>query len=392
MKKSIAGNILLLVVVMALTVVITEALLMVLGISHPRLVQRDDNVGTAYRPGIAFIQKDEGEAHIKINPEGFRDKEREIQKPLNTIRIAVVGDSYTDAFSVPVEMRYTEILENEINNNCNALGGRKVEVLNFGMSGYGTAQELQVLRHKVWKYSPDLVILGFLPYNDVRNNSRALEKNDGIPYFLYKDEKLELDADFRDSPSHHQTWQKVVGYKIVDNSRVAQVLYRINVLVKDYFLTQEQGRVKKKDTPLEVGLDDSVFYPPKDAVWEDAWRVTEGIISLMSKEVSGHGAGFLLVTLTQGTVVHPDESVWREFQSKLGVKNLNYPQQRMSAFALRQGIDILNLVEPFRKYARDNQVYLHGFENTELGKGHWNIEGNQLAGKMIAEKVCSGFY
>ncbi|MCU7922206.1 MAG: SGNH/GDSL hydrolase family protein [Candidatus Thiodiazotropha sp. (ex Dulcina madagascariensis)] len=391
MKKNTAGNIILLVVVLVVTLVITELLLMALGISHPRLVQRDDNVGTAYRPGIEFFQKDEGEAWIKINAEGFRDKERELDKPHNTIRIAVVGDSYTDAFSVPIETRYTEILESELNNHCNALAGRKVEVLNFGMSGYGTVQELQTLRHKVWKYSPDWVVLGFLPYNDVRNNVRALEKNDGIPYFLYKDEKLELDASFRDSPSHHQTWQKVLGYKIIDNSRLAQVLYRINILVKDYFLAREQGRAKKKDTPLEVGLDDSIFHPPKDSVWKNAWQVTEGVIALMDKEVSDHGARFLLVTLTQGTVVHPDVSVRQAFQSKLGVESLHYPQQRMSAFASRQGIDILNLLESFQSYARDNQVYLHGFENTKLGKGHWNVEGNILAGKMIAEKVCSRF-
>ncbi len=57
------------------------------------------------------------------------------------------------------------------------------EIINFGVSGYGTAQELQILRHRVWDYSPDMIILAFLTGNDVRNNSRALQRDDRMPYY-----------------------------------------------------------------------------------------------------------------------------------------------------------------------------------------------------------------
>ena len=39
--------------------------------------------------------------------------------------------------------------------------GKQVEVINFGVSGYGTAQELLTLRQKVWDFSPDIVVLAF---------------------------------------------------------------------------------------------------------------------------------------------------------------------------------------------------------------------------------------
>jgi hypothetical protein len=29
-------------------------------------------------------------------------------------------------------------------------------------------------------------------------------------------------------------------------------------------------------------------------------------------------------------------------------------------------------------------VFLHGFENTELGWGHWNAQGHRLAAALIA--------
>ena len=41
------------------------------------------------------------------------------------------------------------------------LQGRHVEVINFGVSGFGTTQELLTLEYKVWKYSPDVVLLAF---------------------------------------------------------------------------------------------------------------------------------------------------------------------------------------------------------------------------------------
>jgi hypothetical protein len=42
-----------------------------------------------------------------------------------------------------------------------------------------------------------------------------------------------------------------------------------------------------------------------------------------------------------------------------------------------------------QKYAEDENVFLHGFKNTELGTGHWNENGHQLAGKLIAGKICA---
>ena len=31
---------------------------------------------------------------------------------------------------------------------------------------------------------------------------------------------------------------------------------------------------------------------------------------------------------------------------------------------------------------------MHGFANTKLGTGHWNETGHQLAGQLIADRLC----
>ena len=55
------------------------------------------------------------------------------------------------------------------------LAPRGVEVLNLGVGGYGTAQQLLTLEEDGLRYRPDLVVLGFFLGNDVQNNSRAIE-------------------------------------------------------------------------------------------------------------------------------------------------------------------------------------------------------------------------
>ena len=73
-----------------------------------------------------------------------------------------------------MEDTFWSVMEREL-GQCALFAGRRVEVINFGVSGYGTVQELMTLRHYVWDYDPDVVVLAFTTGNDVRNNLRALE-------------------------------------------------------------------------------------------------------------------------------------------------------------------------------------------------------------------------
>src|SRR5205814_6625220 len=75
----------------------------------------------------------------------------------------------------------SDVCSSDLLEECNVFPGKKIEVLNFGVSGYGTAQELLTLREQVWKYSPDIVMLAITTNNDITDNLRALKKTDEIP-------------------------------------------------------------------------------------------------------------------------------------------------------------------------------------------------------------------
>ncbi len=94
-------------------------------------------------------------AYYRINSQGFRDYEYSQKKPAGVYRIAVIGDSVTFGKGVLLEDTYTKILEKELPSLCN----KKIEVLNFGVYGYNTEQEVAVIKEHVLKYHPDMIIM-----------------------------------------------------------------------------------------------------------------------------------------------------------------------------------------------------------------------------------------
>src|SRR5882672_347975 len=170
---------------------IAEVALRVSGFTYfnPYIVDRD--VGFSLRPGAEGWWKQENLTYIKINRNGLRDIEHAIAKPPDTLRIAVLGDSFAEAFQVPLEKTFWSVMERNL-QECSQAENRKVEILNFGISTFSTARELILLQKRVWQYSPDLIVLLVTTGNDIRDNSPTLNKYAGLPmpYFVFRDGKL----------------------------------------------------------------------------------------------------------------------------------------------------------------------------------------------------------
>ncbi|MBX9766608.1 MAG: SGNH/GDSL hydrolase family protein, partial [Bdellovibrionales bacterium] len=105
---------------------------------------------------------------INVNPDGFRDDSYPHARAPRIKRVAVIGDSFTEAFQVNRDQTFLHLLERQLNEKDKNV---RWEVMNFGVGDFGTAQELLVLENEVWKYGPDAIILQTFPLNDVANNS-----------------------------------------------------------------------------------------------------------------------------------------------------------------------------------------------------------------------------
>ncbi len=380
-----------------------EIFLRVIGYSYPIFYTTDYYRGFALRPGIEGRYQREGASYVRINSDGQRDREHAKTKPPDTVRIAVLGDSFAEAMHVPMEQTFWSLLERKL-EECHAYPGKHVEVMNFGVSGYGTAQELMTLRQKVWDYSPDLVLLTFTTYNDVYDNSRALSKTQDVPYFTYRNGELVYDASFRDSSAYqwHDSKLSKLGRWFDDHLRLVQLVHYAQTVGK-LRLTEWRGRRTAPVAPTqtgtsekraaltaeEIGMENMTYLEPSDDSWKEAWRVTEGLIKQMSDEVSQRGVRFMVVTLSNAIQVYPDPVVRQNFMKHIGTSTVFYPNLRLKDFGQRQQIDFLDLAEPMQAYADQNHVFLHGFGSDLGGNAHWNQSGHRLAADLIAQKLCA---
>jgi hypothetical protein len=310
----------------------------------------------------------------------------------------LLGDSYCEALQVPLEQTFWWQLQHTL-ESCPQFAGKHIEIINFGVSGYGPGQELITLQQKVWQYSPDMVMLLMTTGNDFSDNMRVLRQTDEIPYFSYRGDQLVLDDSFRNSSAFrwHSSWLNGVGVWFRDHLRTVQLAYEIHLLIKT---RRDESRARPQVTatpaaapqtaptpPPEIAVENMIYLEPRDAVWNEAWRVTEGLLKEIHREVTERGAKFLLVAGSNPMQVHPDRNVRERFKSSLGVDNLFYPNLRLSQFATREQIDFFDLAKPMEEYADETKIFLHGF-GKEIGNGHWNRSGHREAAELIAWKIC----
>lgn len=369
-----------------LLLVAAEVILRIAGVRYPVGGQElfftfDPHTGIAPRPlAEGMWPTADRDVYVHINSQGLRDREHSIQKPSNVYRIAVLGDSYTEALQVPAENDFSSMLEKDL-AGCSALNGQTAEVLNFGVNSFTTSQELIRLREKAWQYSPDLVVMVFDSGNNPHKNLRALQKDPYRPYFLEKNGSLELDNSFQTAAGVRSRWwmNNVASWAIRDSRLVGAIAAGINY--------EMQGNVEGL-TAGGMGLDPNLYREPTSQEWKDAWQITEDLIAQTHDEVQAKGAKFLLVTLSNSVQVDPDPAVRQKFIQELGVQDLFYSEHRLQHFADSKGISILPLAPAFQQYAEQHKAYLHGGRTADH-MGLLSDLGHQVAGQMMAQKVCS---
>jgi hypothetical protein len=401
------------VAVVALSVIfallIFELFLRLVGYTYPIFYQPDEVRGYSLRPGAEGRYRREGAALVSINSDGLRDREHAPPKPANTLRIAVVGDSYAEAFQVEREQAFWSVLEQRL-RACPALAGREVEVINFGVSGYGTAQELLTLREKVWGYAPDVVLLAVTTNNDVLDNARALKMTDEIPYFVMDGERLALDDSFRRTAAFRLRNSALnrLGRWLREHLRFVQAVHEGQGAIKsrlDGWREQRRlagekerngaGEAKATEAPQpnvtapadELGTANVIYREPADDVWRNAWLVTEKLLAEMNAEVQAHGARFYVVTLSNGIQVFPDPTAREAFARRVGAADLFYAERRFKSLGEREGFPVYNLAPDLQTYADRTKVFLHGF-GAQRGNGHWNEDGHRVAGELLTQKLC----
>ena len=117
-------------------------------VEHDNIVNKyvpDRTLGHKRQPGSQGIYKTREFRHdIKFNAGGWYDTEHAVIKPKDVFRIIVLGDSYVEGIQVSLEQTISRRLERLLNRHFK--GTTRYEVINMGVSGYGTTQEFLLLK------------------------------------------------------------------------------------------------------------------------------------------------------------------------------------------------------------------------------------------------------
>jgi hypothetical protein len=140
-----------------LALLLVEGVLYSVGLGEEDIYQFDKQIGFMHFPNKRVTWHSEGFSQSYFNADGLRDEPNlTIAKPPGVYRIAFLGDSMVEGLQVDSEQTFAKLLQAQLRKN-----GGNVQVINFGNSGYSTAQECMLLSGKVLKYQPDLVVLGY---------------------------------------------------------------------------------------------------------------------------------------------------------------------------------------------------------------------------------------
>lgn len=141
-----------------------------------------------------------GNVTVTFNERGLRDRPL-LPKDEGEFRILTLGDSIVYGWGVPQDQIFTVRLEQLLQSRL----GRNVRVINSGVGGYNTVQELRYFKQEGITFQPDLVVLVYVE-NDI----------DETPSYLISD----VDAQAQSLPELVvKTLQKLWLYRLVDHAQ-----------------------------------------------------------------------------------------------------------------------------------------------------------------------------
>ena len=385
------------VIGVALALLLLEVGVRLMGIAPPAeplppLWEPHPYLGWYHTPnsgGLWYSEYGEYQADVHINARGLRDREIGYDNPSDAYRILVLGDSFAEGLQVPLEETFGKQLETRL-----ADAERPVEVINGGVSGWGTDQEAIFYAVEGFRYQPDLVILLVFARNDIVNNFGPLEvaRMEAVQKLFFRLEEGELMVPpfpFEPSPDTESRPVPLLGFS--DWLRVRSSLYRLIMpYLRDIPITRltlgPTGLlgglgVAMADEP-DLALTFNVYQSDSSPEWDEAWELTDALIRRLDEEVETQGAQLVVVTVSAPEQVYPD--LWAAtFVSDSQIQDKHWdpeaPNRRLAAILDEADIPHLDLMPIFRDAAARPEMphlyFRHDF--------HWSAAGHALAAQAV---------
>lgn len=327
--------------------------------------QSDDLIGWKHTPNFSGTFNGPGfKAKVKFNKEGFRDIDHPIEKKNGVLRIAVTGDSFVEALQVNQENTLTAVLEKSLSLVM------KSEVMNFGVSSFGTANEYLSYEAYIKKYHPDFVVIVFSA-NDFIDNDKMLSSRMSCielmrhrPYF-----SVAANGDI--------IAEKFSPYrKGVLKSRLSKVRI-LSFLRNAIFSLMDQYTRKQPFYADEIAL-----FSGKLTGEENCVHLTEAILNNFLFSIFSEGA-IPIVCLSYPSYVLDPYRRNLLIQNGLNLSKIDVDKPLNSIKELCESLNV-DVVDIRRMQL---QIYKSSSQGLFLKDGHWNEFGHKVIADAIERTI-----
>ncbi len=326
----------------------------------------------------------------EINSQGLRDREIPLEKPANTYRILMLGDSYTFGIGNNLEDTFSKRLEKKLNFDVipAKVGISQVhsgdsrlrwndksqnihyEVINGGCSSYAPILEYLFLIHKGLKLHPDLVILNY-DISDVQDDHKYSQ----IAEF---DEKgLPLKVNPIDVQYYYREIKK--GYKssipYLEQSELYQFIISRIYQVKG---NKEAPQFYQEAQIVAGNIEYDRDLPVREKVgdWKKYFDESARYLQMIHQLLQSKNIQLVITSYPYGTLVNEKE--WkigrklRGFDEKVYSTNLfDY----LAEFSKSEKIPFLNMTPDFKASKEFPLFYSYD--------GHFTPAGHEVAAKSL---------
>jgi len=341
-----------------ITLVIAEVIVRIINIPETAKLENHSIDGyTIRKPSLITNYKlNQYNNEIHFNEVGFRDDSWKI----NTEKIAVIGDSYMEALSIPEGEYFASILQ-QITNQ---------DVINIAREKFNTYEEVYFFKKFAAHLKPKLVLLFMYMNNDISFNHEYKKK--------YKGKNIEP-INYIEKNGIYTLPNRKLSSNILSSIKV-HLINKSLILPKLYssILKIKYGIPSKAEMPengFASNFLDEIYiidqYQSQKNI--DNWKATEDALIEIKEIVNQYGGEFVLITFESR--YNPKKS---EFLDK------DYPLQKISNIA--RGNELTHI--PLNKFLED---YFSNIKEPKEGlhasDGHWNMLTHHIITYYILQQL-----
>ncbi len=365
---SLAKNILAILFGCIIAFFCLEILVRVLYPQEPRLFVADPYIRTIHRPSVDTERvQPEYTSHIRTNAQGFVGDDFVKEKKSGVTRIAMLGDSFTEGFSVDIEKSYVTLLQEKLN----AGSSTQYEVYNFGIGGAGPTHESLIYEHYIRPYTPDVVVYQFYNRNDY-SDDLLLKANPTST----TTEKQHSYGRIREFFSNNFEGPRFVIRHIEKIKAIKDVLVRLSLSSRD---------PHHYDSGYPFYFD--VFNASNDTTFKTIFPEVCQTIGKLKKSVENDGATFFAYIVPAKEQIFSAD--WDSYlQTFPTMKEQTWDMSKPSR-EIRSCFDTLGI--PYVDLEKDIRLSLEqGGERMYYQKDdHFNVAGNALAAQSLFDFLRS---